>query len=246
MPRNTLDRRAILTGVSVASAALFMPAIGHAQNIGDILGGSKESSGNGLGLSSILGKATDNALDKLALPGAFFNDEEIRIGLPVLGSLGGGKKGGVLGTILGAGSKMAGLPGVDDIIRGINDAAGVAAGEAKPIFRDAIDGLSFSDAPGIIKENDGGTQYLRSSSNDALHEKLTPLVDSALGDAGIHGQIDKLSEQSSLLRDAGLDRESVNKTVTDQGLDGIFSYISKEEIEFRKNPLRGLGSILGS
>ena len=245
MPTNMLRRRAILTGLGLSGASLLLPSAARAQGIGDILGGDDEG-GSGLGLSSILGKATDNALDELAQPGAFFNDEAIRIGLPVLGTLGGGKKSGVLGTILGAGSKMVGLPGVEDIIRGINDAAGVAAGEAKPIFREAIDGLSFSDAPGIIKENDGGTQYLRRSSNDSLHEKLTPLVDTALGDLGIHGQIDKLAEQSSLLRDAGLDRPSINKTVTDQGLDGIFSYIGKEEIAFRKNPLRGLGSILGS
>ncbi len=243
MQTTILHRRAILRGLGLWGAAALLPVAAQAQSIGDILGGNKEG-GGGLGLSSILGKATDNALDDLALPGAFFNDEAIRIGLPVLGTLGAGKKGGLLGTILGAGSKMAGLPGVDDIIRGINDAAGVAAGEAKPIFRDAIDGLSFSDAPGIIKENDGGTQYLRGSSNDALHEKLTPLVDTALGDLGIHGQIDKLAQQSSLLRDAGLDRPSVNKTVTDQGLDGIFNYIGKEEIAFRKNPLKGLGGIL--
>lgn len=243
MPDTLLHRRAILTGLGISSAAIMLPSAVHAQSLGDILGGNKDS-GGGLGLSSLLGKATDNALDDLALPGAFFNDENIRIGLPVLSQLGGSQNGGLVGTILGAGSKMAGLPGVDDIIRGINDAAGVAAGEAKPIFRDAIDGLSFSDAPSIIKENDGGTQYLKSSSNDALHEKLTPLVDTALGDLGIHGQIDRLAQQSNLLRDAGLDRASVNKTVTDQGLDGIFSYIGKEEIAFRKNPLKGLGGIL--
>ncbi|MEL7189220.1 MAG: DUF4197 domain-containing protein [Pseudomonadota bacterium] len=246
MSHTILHRRAILLGLGASGASLLMPSAANAQSLGDILGGvtKKEGSSGGLGLSSILGKATDNALDDLAVPGAYFNDEDIRIGLPVLNKLGGSGGGGLLGTILGAGSKIAGLPGLDEIVRGINDGAGVAAGEAKPIFRDAIDGLSFSDAPGIIKENDGGTQYLKQSSSEALFAKLTPLVDTALGDIGVHGQIEKLSQQSSLVSQAGLDRDSVNKTVTDQGLDGIFKYVGKEEIAFRKNPLKGLGGIL--
>ena len=42
-------------------------------------------SGGSSDLSSILGTATDNALDKLAQPGAFYGDEAVRIGLPIVG-----------------------------------------------------------------------------------------------------------------------------------------------------------------
>ena len=139
---------------------------------------------------------------------------------------------------------------LDDVTRQINDAAGIAAGEAKPIFRDAIDGLSFSDAPGIINESDGGTQYLRSSSNDALHAKLSPLVDGALEGLGVYKTFDGLAEQHSFISQAGLNRESINKSVTDQGLDGIFNYVGKEEAEFRKDPVgnvtKSLGDLFGS
>ena len=38
-------------------------------------------------------------------------------------------------------------------------------------------------------------------------------------------QFDGLAEQHSFIRQAGLNRESINRSVTDQGLDGIFSYI---------------------
>ncbi|MEM6266302.1 MAG: DUF4197 domain-containing protein [Pseudomonadota bacterium] len=233
-----LNRRAVIMGVSASGLMLMTPGTALAQNLGGLLGSE------GSGLSSILGKATDSALDDLSQPGAFFNDEEVRIGLPMLDKL-TGSNSGVLGTILGAGQKLGAIPGLDGIIRGINDAAGVAAGEAKPIFRDAIDNLSFSDAPGIIRESDGGTQYLRRSSNDTLHEKLEPLVDTALGDAGIHGEIDKLGSNSELVGQAGLNRESINRTVTDQGLDGIFTYIGREERAFRKDPLGGIGGLLG-
>lgn len=193
----------------------------------------------GLDLSSILGRATDNALDKLAQPGAFYNDESIRIGLPIVGGL-GGRSGGLMGALMNAGNRLGVLGG---ITRTINDAAGVAAGEAKPIFREAIDDLSFSDAPGIIRESDGGTRYLRSSSNDQLHSRLEPLIDGALEEAGVYGQFEKLADEHSFIREAGLSRERINRSVTDQGLDGIFAYIGNEERDFRRNPL---GRLLGN
>jgi hypothetical protein len=235
MDRNTaiLTRRAILGGMA-ASAAILPLGAANAQ-LGGLLG---KGTGGGLGLGSILGKASDNALTKLAQPGAYFNDENIRLGLPIIGGLGGKKTGGLLGSVLGAVSKTNVLDGVT---RKINDAAGLAAGEAKPIFRDAINGLSFNDVPGIVKQSDGGTRYLRSSSNDALHGKMTPLVDTALGDLGVYNQFDKLAAKHSFIRAAGLNRQGINKSVTDQGLDGIFKYMGSEEKTFRKNPLGGAG-----
>ncbi len=218
-------RRTMIAGLTASSGLILFPSAAHAQF-------------GKLGLSSLLGKATDSALDQLAQPGAFYDDEDVRIGLPIVGK----SSGGLLGSILGGASKLGVLDGVT---RKINDAAGIAAGEAKPIFRDAIDDLSFSDAPGIVKQNDGGTQYLRQSSNDALHAKLQPLVDSALESLGVYSTFDGLAEKHSFIRSAGLNREKINTSVTDQGLDGIFSYVGKEEIAFRKNPLGGVSKSLG-
>lgn len=233
------NRRRMMAGMGVMSFAILLPAGANAQGLGGLKLGGK---GAASGLSVILGKATDSALNKLAQPGAFYGDEDIRIGLPIIGG-GGGRGGGLLGSVLGAGSKLGLL---DGLTRGINDATGVAAGEAKPIFRDAIDDLSFNDAPGIIRQDDGGTQYLRSSANDRLHSRLEPLVDSALEQAGIYREFEKLTQRHSFIRDAGLNRESINRSVTDQGLDGIFTYVGREEQGFRKNPLGGLGKLLGN
>ncbi len=227
-----INRRKVIAGVVFGSSLIALPSVARAQ-----------FGSGGINLSSILGKATDSALDKLAEPGAYYDDEDIRIGLPIVG----GGSGGLLGSIMSGASKLGVL---DDVPRQINDAAGIAAGEAKPIFRDAIDGLSFSDAPGIINESDGGTQYLRSSSNDALHAKLSPLVDGALEGLGVYKTFDGLAEQHSFISQAGLNRESINKSVTDQGLDGIFNYVGKEEAEFRKDPVgnvtKSLGDLFGS
>ena len=42
------------------------------------------------GLTGILVQASDSALNKLAQPDAFYNDKDIRIGMPFVGDLGGG------------------------------------------------------------------------------------------------------------------------------------------------------------
>ena len=191
----------------------------------------------GLNLGKLLGGASDSALDKLAQPGAFYGDKEVRIGLPFVGK----SRGGLLGTVLGGAEKLGVL---DNIIRTVNDAAGVAAGEAKPIFRNAIDAIEFRDVPGIVSDSDGGTQYLRRNANDDLHTKLSPVVDTALGDLGAFNQLDTLSAKHSFVKDAGLNREGMTRTVTDQGLDGIFTYMGKEERDLRRNPLGKVGNIL--
>ncbi len=216
------NRRGFIAGIGAAGSLAFIGGPAQAQGLG-----------RSLGLSSILGKATDSALDKLARPGAFYDDEDIRIGLPIIGKSGGG----LLGSIVKGASRLGVL---DDVTKTINDAAGLAAGEAKPVFRDAIDDLSFSDAPGIIRKSDGGTRYLRQSSNDRLHSRFEPLVDSALDKLGVYSTFDGLAERHSFIRAAGLDRAKINRSVTDQGLDGIFAYIGGEERAFRKNPLGGL------
>jgi hypothetical protein len=228
-----LNRRRVIAGLGAASLTAILASAAGAQSMGGLRAGSGRARG---GLSGLLGRATDRALDQLAQPGAFFADEGVRIGLPLIGKAGGGGRG-LLGTVMGAGGRLGLL---DGLTRGINDAAGVAAGEAKPIFREAIDGLSFNDAPGIIRESDGGTQFLRRSANDRLHSRLAPLIDGALEKAGIHRQFDRLAQQHSFIREAGLNREAINRSVTDQGLDGIFTYIGREERGFRKNPLGGL------
>jgi len=224
----TSTRRTFIAGLTASGAALILPASVQAQGLGSVLG-----------LDGVLGDASDRALDKLALPGAFYNDEDIRIGLPMIG--GARRGGGLFGSIFGAARDLGVL---DGLIRSLNDAAGIASGEAKPIFREAIGNLSLSDAPGIIREDTGGTQYLRRSSNDHLHSRLSPLVDSALSDLGAYNELERVSGQNSWLRAIGISREGLNETVTDQGLDGIFSYIGKEESALRANPLGSVGGVL--
>ena len=231
---HSASRRAVLAGLGAAIAGIALADPARAQ----LLGG---------GLGGLLGKASDSALDKLAQPGAFYGDPAVRIALPVLGSLSGlggglgGSLGGTLGSVLGTAEKQGLL---DGLMRQLNDAAGVAAGAAKPMFRTAISKLSITDVPGIVRQNDGATQYLKRSAGDQLGLKLRPMIDTALGQVGAFRTFDGLAKTSSLVRAAGLTRGALGKSVTDQALNGIFRYIGGEEGRLRANPLGPAGSLL--
>lgn len=206
---------AIVAALAVAAA----PADAAAQIAGPVAG--------------LLGKASDSALDKLATPGTFYNDQAVRILLP-----GPFKQAAKLIAV----TDKVGL--TDKLTRGINDAAGRAASEAKPIFRDAINGMSLSDGVGIVSQGDGATRYLRDSSSDALRGKMRPLILAALEKGGVFGQLTKLGKNAALLRMAGVDRDGLTDSVTDQALGGIFTYIGAEEKRLRADPLSAGKSIL--
>jgi Protein of unknown function (DUF4197) len=189
---------------------------------------------DGGGIKKLLGGASDNALDKLSKPGAFYADTAIRILLP-------GAKGKLASKLLKTSDKL----GVTTkLTKSLNDAAGFAAQEAKPVFRSAVDGLSLADVPGIALKNDGATEYLKKSADADLRLKVRPLIVSALTKVGAFDQLEKMGKGGGLLSIAKLDRESLTESVTDQTMKGIYNYMAKEEAGLRGNILGTGKSIL--
>lgn len=189
---------------------------------------------DGGGIKKLLGGASDNALDKLSKPGAFYADTAIRILLP-------GAKGKLASKLLKTSDRL----GVTTkLTKSLNDAAGFAAQEAKPVFRSAVDGLSLADVPGIALQKDGATEYLKKSADADLRLKVRPLIVSALTKVGAFDQLEKMGKGSGLLSLAKLDRDSLTESVTDQTMKGIYSYMAKEEAGLRGNILGTGKSIL--
>ncbi len=212
---------------AVTAGAIIAPTAAVAQK-------AKAGKAAGGSMKGLLGNASDSALDQLSRPGAFYADQAVRILLP--GPL---QKATKLMKL----TDKAGL--TNNLTRSINDAAGLAAQEAKPVFRSAIDSMTLTDGVGIVTGGDtGGTQYLRRTSGDVLRQKMRPLVSDALGKTGALKQLDSLGRAggtgSMLGALAGVDlsRDGLIDSVTDQAMSGIFTYIGREESNFRKNPLK--------
>lgn len=212
----------LLAGLAVA--ALPLPAVAQ----------SRRGLLDGLGLKKLLAGASDGALTKLAEPGAFYRDTAIRILLP-------GASGKLARKLLGAGDKL-GL--TTNLTRSLNDAAGLAANEAKPVFRSAIDGLRISDVPGIALNKQGGTDYLRTTAGGELQGKVRPLIGSALSQVGAYDQLARLGQTSSLLGTLGLTPDGLTDSVAEQAMKGIFRYMGSEEAKLKSDPTRILGKIL--
>lgn len=231
----SFDRRRLLASLgAVAGAGIIAP----------LWSTSALAAGPGLvlgaGLADMLGRASDASLDKLGQPGAFYADPAVRIALPLIGKAAGGL-GSTLLSVLDKGQQL-GL--TDNLVRKLNDAAGAAAREAKPIFRSAIGRLSLADVPGIATRRDGATQYLRGTAGTDLGLRLRPLVDKGLAGVGALRELDRLTARSSLLGAAGISRDRLSNSVTEQALNGIFLYIGAEEGRLRDNPAGALGGVL--
>ena len=215
---------AMAIGLSMAIVATGPVAETQSRKASPSLGGS---------MKSLLGNASDSALDQLGQPEAFYADQAVRILLP--GPL---QKATKLMKL----TDKAGI--TNNLVRSLNDAAGLAAQEAKPVFRFAIDSMTLSDGVGIVAGGDtAGTQYLRRTSGEVLRQKMRPLVSNALGRTGAFKQLDSLGKGGTggmlgALAGVDLSRDGLVDSVTDQAMSGIFTYIGREEANFRKNPLK--------
>ncbi|WP_031318714.1 DUF4197 family protein [Blastomonas sp. CACIA14H2] len=219
-----LSKLALAISLSVATVALAAPAHAQSRKSTPSLGGS---------MKGLLGNASDSALDQLGRPGAFYADQAVRILLP--GPL---QKATKLLRL----TDRAGI--TNNLVKSLNDAAGLAAQEAKPVFRSAIDSMTLADSVGIVAGGDtAGTQYLRRTSGEVLRQKMRPLVSSALGRTGAFKQLDSLGKGGTggvlgALAGVDLSRDGTIDSVTDQAMSGIFTYIGREEADFRRNPLK--------
>jgi hypothetical protein len=120
----------------------------------------------------------------------------------------------------------------------------VAAGVAKPVFREAIGKLTLADVPDILRQRDGASQYLRKSSGVMLTGKLRPLVDGALAKVGAGPELDRLSKSAAGAGLVGVTRQAIGKSVTEQALSGIFAYMGREEGKLRDDPVGPATSLL--
>lgn len=215
---SSAHRRALLASALALSfaAAALVAAPAHAQI-------------SGAPLKALLADASDRALDRLSQPGSFSSDQAIRIGLP-------GMNGGNMGKLMDLAGK-SGLAG--NLDAQLNRAAEQAAAQAKPIFRAAIDRMTFKDALGMARGSTGATDYLRKNTETQIQAQLQPLVMSALRSSGALANTRALAA-------LGMGEDRLAQYVTGKTSDGIFTYVGQEETRARQNPLEtGKGLLKG-
>jgi hypothetical protein len=186
------------------------------------------------GLSEALKLATQRAVQETSKPGGFLDDPQIRIKLP-----------GKLETMATA-LRAVGMGGkVDELEVAMNRAAESAAGQATPVFVDAIQRMSFQDAGAILRGNDtAATSYFKKKTSAPLTAKFRPIVDAAMRNVGVTKQYDALVSEYASMPFASVPRFDLTGYVTGEALAGLFTVVGDEEKRIRKDPAARATSLL--
>ncbi|MEL6866096.1 MAG: DUF4197 domain-containing protein [Bacteroidota bacterium] len=137
-------------------------------------------------------------------------------------------------------SKLKAVPGFADaeekMILKINRAAEDAAKKAKPIFIDAIKGMSFQDAMDILLgKDDAATRYLENATYQNLFSEFLPVIQASLDKFNARDYWRKAVNAHNKIPLTKKANPELDDYVTKQALLGMFSLIQKKEEDIRKN-----------
>jgi hypothetical protein len=127
-------------------------------------------------------------------------------------------------------------PQVDNVIAKLNEGAENAVQTAKPIFIDAVTGMSFSDAMGVLTGGKGAaTKYLKNSTTEALTASFKPKIQEALNQVGVTKYWGDLVNQYNRIPMVQKMNPDLNSFVTEKALVALFSKVEEEENTIRTN-----------
>jgi len=130
------------------------------------------------------------------------------------------------------------IPGFNDvenvIVQKLNRAAEDAAKKAKPIFVDAIKGMTFNDVLDILMGADNAaTNYLHNSTNTKLYNEFQPIIKASLDEVNATQYWrDAVTAYNKIPLVADVNPE-LDDYVTDKALEGLFSMVKVKEKTIR-------------
>jgi hypothetical protein len=186
------------------------------------------------GLRAALSKGIDVAVAQLGTNNGFLNDPKVAIPLP--SAL---EKAERALSLIGMGGQA------DELKATMNHAAEQAVAQAKPVFKQALQHMTLSDAKGILTGgDDAGTQYFRRATSAQLTEKFKPIAAAETAKLGLTAKYNEYAGKAAQLGLLSSQDANLNDYVTAKALDGLFSRIADEEHEIRKDPLGQASSLI--
>ncbi len=227
MPRNSRYRAPCQVGLLVS----FVCGIAAADNaVLDALSSTDAAAG----LHAALSQGIDVAVAQLGAPGGFGHDPKVAIRLP--DPLDKAEKPL---RMLGMGSEA------DQLKETMNHAAELAVAQAKPVFKQALQHMTLTDAKDILAGGDGaGTAYFRKATSADLTTKFKPIVATETAKLGLAAKYDEYAGKASQMGLMPAKDANLNDYVTEKALDGLFSRVAEEEHAIRKDPMGQASAIL--
>ena len=126
---------------------------------------------------------------------------------------------------------------VDDFVLSMNRGAEKAAGEAKPVFVNAISQMTVRDAWDILKgDKDAATNYLRRTTSDELKSRFRPIIKQSLDEVNATKYFTDVINTYNKIPLVEKVNPNLEDYVTDEATTGMFKLIEKEEANIRENP----------
>jgi hypothetical protein len=181
----------------------------------DIAAGLKEALNNGI----------TKEVSKLTATDGFYKNEAVKILLP-------SELQKVDKTLRGLG--MSSL--ADEGLKVLNRAAENAVKEATPIFVDAVQKMTFTDAKNILMGSDNSaTMYLQNSTSDALYGKFSPVVQTSLAKVGADKVWTNIISKYNAIPLVNKVNPDLKDYVTREAMKGVFKMVAVEEKDIRNN-----------
>jgi len=134
---------------------------------------------------------------------------------------------------------------LDDLENRINYAAEIATPHAQELFLNAISDMTFDDVMTIYNgPQDSATNYFKSKMSAPLANKMTPFINQAISQAGAVQAYDNMMSQYQAIPFMPDVKADLTNYVVDEGIDGIFYYLAKQEAEIRQDPVRHTTALL--
>lgn len=220
----------VLTACVLSMLLLAVGSCAELQGqLNDVLaqqGGSLDEQTVASGLKQALEVGTERTVLKTSRVDGFLGNALIRIALPE-------KYQHMAQTMrkLGFGRE------VDELETAMNRAAEKAAGEARPVFVDAIKQMTLPDAYGILRGgNTAATDYFREKTADTLRSKFKPVVERSMKDVGLYKAYSRLADRYNKLPFVTTPAVDLDTYVTNRTLKGLFTVLGQQEKRIRKDP----------
>ena len=216
----------LLLGLALTGCQTLDPAV-----LGELLPaltGRGELSGATIaaGLADALEVGTRQAVAQTSRDGGFGQNPAIRIPLPskLQGMADGLRK-------IGFGAS------VDRFENQMNLAAEQAAGQAAPLFIDAIKQMSIADAQGILSGGEhAATAYFRKVCEPKLQARFRPVAARHMQELGVVTLYGDLLKKYKRIPFAPQPTVSIEEYVANAGVDGLFHVLAQEEAKIRRDP----------
>jgi hypothetical protein len=197
------------------------------------------------GLKEALKVGTNNSVAETNKPDGYFGNPLIKIPWPE-------EAAGAYNYINTSTTLSFLRPVLNEVVLKMNRGAEQASEKAKPIFIDAITGITIMDAWNILRgANDAATMYLYNNTYSNLHITFKPDIHSALESVGAATAWNTVTSSYNTIASnpiTGSNLDPINTDLadytTEKALDGLFFLVAQEELQIRTDPVARINDIL--